>query len=245
MSFRATSATAVRVLGQLRRDPRTIVLLLGVPIVLVFLLNQIFSDRPEVFQQIGGPLLGLFPLITMFLVTSITMLRERVSGTLERLMALPLAKLDVLAGYGIAFAVFAALQATLVSLVAFGTLGLHTQGPAWAVVLLAIANAVLGTSLGLFVSAFARTEFQAIQFMPAFVFPQILLCGLFIPREQMAGWLRGLSDAFPFTYAYDALHQATSLGSFGGRFALDLGITLGVTVLALALGASTLRRRTG
>jgi len=245
VSFRATSATAIRVLNQLRRDPRTIVLLLGVPIVLVFLLNQIFADRPEVFQQIGGPLLGLFPLITMFLITSITMLRERVSGTLERLMALPLAKFDVLAGYGIAFALFAAVQATLVSIVAFGALDLHTQGPAWAVVLLAISNAILGTSLGLFVSAFARTEFQAIQFMPAFIFPQILLCGLFIDRAQMAGWLRGLSDAFPFTYAYDALHQATALGAFGGRFALDLGVTLGVTVLAIALGASTLRRRTG
>jgi ABC-2 type transport system permease protein len=173
------------------------------------------------------------------------MLRERVSGTLERLMALPLAKLDVLAGYGIAFAIVAALQATLVSIVAFGFLGLHTQGPSWAVVLLAVSNAALGMSLGLFVSAFARTEFQAIQFMPAFILPQILLCGLFTPRAQMAGWLRGISDVLPFTYAYDALSRATQLGLFDGRFALDLGITLGVTVLALALGASTLRRRTG
>lgn len=245
MSFRATFATALRVLKQLRRDPRTIALLLFVPIVLVFLLDQVFHTRREVFQQIGGPLLGLFPLITMFLVTSITMLRERVSGTLERLMALPLAKLDVLAGYALAFALLAAVQATLVSIVAFGFLGLHTQGPSWAVVLLAVSNAVLGMSLGLFVSAFARTEFQAIQFMPAFIFPQILLCGLFTPRAQMAGWLRGISDVFPFTYAYDALHRATALGVFDGRFALDLTVTLGVTVLALALGASTLRRRTG
>jgi ABC-2 type transport system permease protein len=245
MSFRATFATAIRVLNQLRRDPRTVLLLLAVPVVLIYLLDQLFADRREVFQQVGGPMLGLFPLIAMFLVTSITMLRERVSGTLERLMALPLAKLDVLAGYAIAFAVFAAVQATLVSVVAFGFLGLHTQGPSWAVVLLAVANAVLGMSLGLFVSAFARTEFQAIQFMPAFILPQILLCGLFTPRSQMAGWLRGLSDALPFTYAYEALSRATQQGLFDGRFALDVAVTLGVTVLALALGASTLRRRTG
>ena len=245
MSFRATFATALRVLKQLRRDPRTIALLLLVPVVLIFLLEQLFHDRRQVFQQIGGPLLGMFPLIAMFLVTSITMLRERVSGTLERLMALPLAKLDVLAGYAIAFALVAAVQATLVSIVAFGFLGLHTQGPSWAVVLLAVSNAVLGMSLGLFVSAFARTEFQAIQFMPAFIFPQILLCGLFTPRAQMAGWLRGVSDVLPFTYAYDALHRATALGTFDGRFALDITVTVGVTVLALALGASTLRRRTG
>ena len=245
MSFRATFATARRVLIQLRRDPRTLALLLFVPVALVLLLEQLFSDRRPVFQQIGGPLLGMFPLIAMFLVTSITMLRERVSGTLERLMALPLAKLDILAGYGLAFGLLAAVQAILVSVVAFGFLGLHTEGPSWAVVLLAIANAILGMSLGLFVSAFARTEFQAIQFMPAFILPQILLCGLFTPRGQMAGWMRGLSDALPFTYAYDALHRATALGTFDGRFALDLTVTIGVTVLALALGASTLRRRTG
>ena len=245
MSFRATFATALRVLTQLRRDPRTLALLLLVPVALVFLLEQLFADRRVVFQQIGGPLLGMFPLIAMFLVTSITMLRERVSGTLERLMALPLAKLDILAGYALAFALVAALQAVIVSTVAFGFLGLHTQGPSWAVVLLAVSNAILGMSLGLFVSAFARTEFQAIQFMPALIFPQILLCGLFTPRAQMAGWMRALSDVLPFTYAYDALSRATKLGVFDGRFALDLTVTVGVTVLALALGASTLRRRTG
>ena len=87
MSFRATFATARRVLNQLRRDPRTIALMLLVPVVLVFLLEQLFADNRVVFQRIGGPLLGLFPLIAMFLVTSITMLRERVSGTRERLMA--------------------------------------------------------------------------------------------------------------------------------------------------------------
>jgi ABC-2 type transport system permease protein len=245
VSFRATFATARRVLTQLRRDPRTLALLLFVPVALVLLLEQLFSDRRPVFQQIGGPLLGMFPLIAMFLVTSITMLRERVSGTLERLMALPLAKLDILAGYGLAFGLLAAVQAILVSVVAFGFLGLHTEGPSWAVVLLAISNAILGMSLGLFVSAFARTEFQAIQFMPAFILPQILLCGLFTPRAQMAGWMGGISDLLPFTYAYDALHRATALVVFDGRFALDLTVTVGVTVLALALGASTLRRRTG
>jgi ABC-2 type transport system permease protein len=245
VSFRATFATALRVLNQLRRDPRTLALLLFVPVILVFLLEQLFADRRMIFQQIGGPLLGLFPLIAMFLVTSITMLRERVSGTLERLMALPLAKLDILTGYAIAFGLVAALQAILVSIVAFGFLGLNTKGPSWVVVLLAISNAILGMALGLFVSAFARTEFQAIQFMPAFILPQILLCGLFTPRSQMAGWMRALSDVLPFTYAYDALHRATALGVFDGRFVLDLAVTLGVTVLALALGASTLRRRTG
>ncbi len=243
MSVRITAAVALRALSQLRRDPRTIALIMGVPCLLETLLEQLFKGRSPVFQQVGAPLLGLFPFVTMFLVTSITMLRERTSGTLERLMTLPLGKLDLLAGYGIAFALVAVVQAALVSTLTFGVLGLVVAGPRTVVVALAVANAVLGTALGLFVSAFAQTEFQAVQFMPAVVFPQILLCGLFVPRGSMAGWLLGLSDAMPLTYAYDALAHTAS-NTLGTRFAIDVVVVGGCILLALALGAATLRRRT-
>jgi len=243
MSLRVTGAVALRVLAQLRRDPRTVALIVVVPCVLEALLKELFAGRLEVFQHVGAPLLGLFPFITMFLVTSITMLRERTSGTLERLMTLPLAKLDLLAGYGAAFALMAAIQAAVVSLVAFGALGLDVQGPRLVVVALAIANAVLGSALGLFVSAFAQTEFQAVQFMPATVLPQILLSGLFVSRAQMASWLRWISDALPLTYAYDALAH-TAADDLDARFSADVGVVCGCIVLALALGAATLRRHT-
>lgn len=243
MSLRVTGAVTVRVLSQLRRDPRTLVLILGVPCLLETLLEQLFKQRGDVFQHVGAPLLGMFPFVTMFLVTSITMLRERRSGTLERLMTMPLGKLDLLAGYGIAFAVVAALQAAVVSALTFGLLGLDVAGPRWLVGALAVANAVLGTALGLFVSAFAQTEFQAVQFMPAIVLPQIMLCGLFVSRDAMAGWLHGLSDALPFTYAYDALARTTT-NSLGSSFAIDVVVVCGCVLLALALGAATLRRRT-
>ena len=243
MSLRVTGAVAARVLAQLRRDPRTLVLILGVPCLLETLLEQLFTGRGEIFQHVGAPLLGMFPFVTMFLVTSITMLRERRSGTLERLMTMPLGKLDLLSGYGVAFALLAALQAAVVSALAFGALGLEVAGPRWLVGALAVANAVLGTSLGLFVSAFPQTEFQAVQFMPAIVLPQIMLCGLFVSRDAMAGWLRGISDALPFTYAYDALARTTT-DSLDGRFAVDVVVVGGCILLALALGAATLRRRT-
>jgi ABC-2 type transport system permease protein len=243
VSGRVTLAVTLRVLSQLRRDPRTIALIIVVPCVLETLLKELFSGRAGTFQSIGAPLLGLFPFITMFLVTSITMLRERTSGTLERLMTLPLAKLDLLAGYGLAFGLMAAIQAAAVSGVAFGLLGLDVEGPRSVVVALAIGNAVLGSALGLFVSAFAQSEFQAVQFMPAVVFPQILLCGLFVPRSQMATWLRWFSDALPLTYAYDALAH-TAGNTLDTRFAVDVGVVGGCIVLALALGAATLRRRT-
>lgn len=244
MTARITFATTVRVLAQLRRDPRTIALLLAVPSVLVVLLKEIFAGRPGVFQSIGAPVVGIFPFVSMFVVTSVTMLRERVSGTLERLMTMPLAKLDLLVGYGLAFALVAAIQATFVSLLALGVLGLEVRGPEWALVALAVGNAVLGMSLGLFASAFARTEFQAVQFMPALVLPQILLCGLIVARAEMAEWLQLVSALLPMTYAYDALARVATGGPYGVRFAVDVTVTLGVTVLALALGAATLRRRT-
>jgi ABC-2 type transport system permease protein len=244
MNARAAGATAVRVLTQLRRDPRTVALILGVPCLLEVLLKEIFSGQPAIFQHVGAPLLGLFPFVSMFVVTSVTMLRERTSGTLERLMTLPLAKVDVLAGYASAFALMAAVQATLVSVLSFGALGLDVAGPRWAVVALAVGNATLGMALGLFVSAFATTEFQAVQFMPAIVLPQLLLSGLFVARDDMARWLQWISDALPLVYAYDALARVARGGGYGNRFGADVAVMVGAALLALFLGAATLRRRT-
>jgi ABC-2 type transport system permease protein len=242
MSLRVTLATAERVLRQIRHDRRTIALLLVVPCVLVTLIKYVFDGMP-VFDRIGPPLLGIFPLVSMFLVTSIAMLRERTTGTLERLLTMPLAKLDLLVGYGLAFALMAAIQASVVSVVAFGVLDLHVAGAKWGVVLLATANAVLGMALGLFVSAFARSEFQAVQFMPAFLLPQLLLCGLLTPRENMARVLEIASWAAPMTYAYGALDRV-SRGQYGSTLAAYVLAVCGFIVVALVAGALTLRRRT-
>ena len=244
MSARVTSATATRVLAQLRRDPQTLALVLVAPCVIVALAKYLLDDQPETFDRIGGPMLGLFPFIQMFLITSITVLRERTSGTLERLLAMPLAKLDILAGYALAFALLAAAQAAAVSAVAFGLLGLDVTGPASAVLALAIANALLGVSLGLLVSAIATTEFQATEFMPAFILPQILLCGLLVPRDQMAPALQTLADALPLTYAFDALDRVARGDGLSGRLTIDVAVIAAVTLTALALGTTTLRRRT-
>jgi ABC-2 type transport system permease protein len=245
VSATTTLATAERVLSQIRRDPRTIALLLLVPALLLVLLYFMFEGDRRTFQSIGAPLCGLLPFMIMFLVTSIAMLRERTGGTLERLMTLPLAKSDVLAGYGLAFGLLASLQAIVVCGVGFVALGLDAAHGAWLVGVFAIANAVLGMALGLFVSAFARTEFQAVQFLPAFILPQLLLCGLFVSRSDMAGALHAISWALPLTYAYDALNRVTDPGPLGTAGAVDIAAIVVATVAALGLGALTLRRRTG
>lgn len=243
MSFRGTFSTMARVLGQLRRDRRTLAMVFVVAPALLALFKYLYYNTPVTFDRIGAPMIGLWPLILMFLITSIAMLRERTTGTLERLMSLPIAKLDILMGYGLAFAVLAALQASIAGLVGFGLLGVQAQGPDWAVVLLAIANALLGMSLGLFFSAFARTEFQAVQFMPAILIPQVIVSGLLLPREMMPRALEIISGALPVTYAYDALAKVTA-NDFTAWFWYDVIIVVGAILIALVLGAVTLRRRT-
>ena len=241
MSGRITLATTVRVLAQIRHDPRTIALLLVVPSVLLFLLQQLLGD-PQ-FDRLGAPMVGMFPFITMFLVTSIAMLRERTTGTLERLMTMPLAKLDLLGGYGIAFALLATVQALVTSAVAFLALGLDAAGSTWLIIALAVLNAVLGSALGLLASAFAASEFQAVQFMPAFVLPQILLCGLLIPIDQMAGWLEAIASVLPLTFAFEALDAVAVDGSALGDVADQIAVLAGMTAVAIGLAALTLPRR--
>jgi ABC-2 type transport system permease protein len=242
MSARITAATALRVLQQIRHDRRTIALLLIVPSVLLFLLSEMLGETQ--FNRLGAPMLGMFPFITMFLVTSIAMLRERTTGTLERLMTMPLAKLDLLGGYGIAFALLATVQALVTSAFVFGVLGLDTPGAAGLIIFLAVLDAVLGSALGLLASAFAATEFQAVQFMPAFVLPQILLCGLLVPREQMADWLDAIASVLPLTFAFDALDAVAVDGSGLGEVSGEIAVLAAMAAVAIALGALTLRRRT-
>ncbi len=243
MNLRITLAIATRVLTQLRRDHRTLAMLLVLPCLLQALLWWVFQETPLVFDRIGPALLAIFPFFVMFLVTSVTTLRERSSGTLERLFTMPMGRLDFLLGYALAFGAVAAVQASLAAGVAIGLLDLDIRGAAGLLVVVGVADAVLGTALGLFVSAFARTEFQAVQFLPAIVVPQILLCGLLVPRDRLPRALEIVADLLPLSYAVDAMEQlATSTRS--GEVWRDVAIVAGFAVAALALGAATLRRRT-
>jgi ABC-2 type transport system permease protein len=243
MNVRITLATTRRILAQLRHDHRTVGLLIGVPSLLMVLLRYVI-DNPLAFDRFGPMLLGLFPFIVMFIVTSVGTLRERTGGTLERLMTTPLGKLDLLVGYALAFGALALVQVGIVTAISMTWLGLDLAGPVWVLLLVAVLDALLGMALGLFASAFARTEFQAVQFMPAFVLPQTLLCGIIVARDQMATWLEWISNVLPLSYAVEAMQRLTGEANVSGVLVRDMVIIAGCAVLALALGAATLRRRT-
>ena len=236
-------ATARRVLLQLRGDRRTLGLLLALPCVLLTLLAWVFADAPGTFDRVGPALLAVFPLTTMFVVTSVATLRERTSGTLERLLTLPIGRLDILLGYALAFGAVAVVQTALVSAIALGPLDLAVRGSTGLVVVVALLSALLGNTLGLFTSAFAATEFQAVQFLPAFVIPQLLVCGLFVPRPLMPRPLQLASDVLPMTYVVDGMQRAVAVGGSAHEL-VDLGIVAACVLAALGLGAITLRRRT-
>lgn len=243
MNAGRTFATAGRVLRQLSHDHRSVALLLIAPSLLVGLFAWLFVDQDKVFETVGPAILALFPFVVMFLITSITTLRERRSGTLERLITTPLGKGDFIAGYALAFGAAAVLQALITVGFAVWVCGLQVDGPLWQLGLVAVVDAVLGTALGLLASAFARTEFQAVQFMPILVFPQILLGGIIMPRDQMPDVLQAISDWLPLSYAVDAVNAVTA-GDEGWEVGRPLLVVAAFVLGAIVLASLTLRRRT-
>lgn len=236
-------ATSRRVLQQLSHDRRSIALIVLLPSILLALFKYIYDGQPAIFNRVGPQMLGLFPFIVMFLVTSVTMVRERTSGTLERLLTTPLKRGELIGGYAIAFGIAALVQALVSAGVAIWLLDLNVQTP-WAIVLFAVVDAVLGTALGLLMSAFARTEFQAVQFMPLVVVPQILLCGLLAPRDSLPKVLNWISDVLPLSYATDSFTELANSDVWSSALGRNLGILVGCCAVAIALASLTLRRRT-
>ncbi len=243
MSIKRTLATSKRVFNQLLHDPRTLVLLFVVPPILLALLKYVFEDQSKLFDNIAPLLLGVFPMIMMFLITSIVTLRERTNGTLDRLMTMPISKLDFIFGYAIVFGLIGFLQSIITGVIMFNLLGVDVPGGILPTLIGAVLAASLGTAMGLFLSAFAGSEFQAIQFMPAFIFPQLLTCGLFVARDNMAEPLQWFANAMPLTYSVDAMQQVAKYSEWTSEMTNDFLVVAGFVIAALILGSATIHRQ--
>lgn len=243
MSLTHTFHTAARVLRQLRHDHRTIGLILFVPSLLLVILYYVFEGNSSLFNNVAPLLLGIIPFTLMFIVTSVAVLRERISGTLERLLISRASRLDILFGYALAFGLLALIQASIASLITTEFLDITIEGSLVALLGIAVLAGVLGMAFGLLFSAFARNEFQAVQFMPAFVLPQFLTCGLFIPREQMATLLKYFSDVMPITYVVEAMQEVSQSAAWTADLSVGVAVMAGLTLLALSLGAASLKSK--
>ncbi|GAA2183046.1 ABC transporter permease [Brooklawnia cerclae] len=244
MNPRTLFATVGRILGQMRHDPRTMAIVTVIPLVVVTLLHYLFDEREPVVSFIEAVMLVVFPIVVMFLLTAVATVRERTSGTLERLMTTPIRKADILFGYAIAFGLLATVLAAVAAVFVYQVLDMQVAGPVWAVLLTAVVSAQLGVAFGLLASAVSRSEFQAVQLFPVLAVPQLLLCGLFVSRDQMADWLRVLSDLMPMTYGVEAMTEVLGSAEPTTRYWRDLGIVAGCVVALLAIASATLRRRT-
>jgi len=243
MNLKRTFATMLRVLKQLRHDHRTLALILFVPSILLIVLSYVFENNSQVFEGIAPLILGIIPFTLMFIVTSVAVLRERTSGTLERLLISPASRLDILFGYAGAFALLAFVQAALASFITIVVFNVPIAGNTASLLTVAVLAGILGMSLGLFFSSFAKNEFQAVQFMPAFVLPQFLTCGLFTPRDDMASFLRYFSDLMPITYVVEAMRQIKTSFTWTGDLTFDVAVIAGFILVALVLGALSLKPR--
>lgn len=242
MSPKRTLITAARVLRQLRHDHRTMGLIFIMPAVLISVLFFVFDGNRNLFDSIAPLLLGVIPFTLMFIVASVAVLRERTAGTLERLLTSPASKLDILLGYAIAFASLALVQASVATVVTIYVLNVTIANSSLILLLIATLSGLLGMAFGLLFSAFAKNEFQAVQFMPAFVLPQFLTCGLFTPREKMAEFLQIFSDFMPITYVVKALQEIKGASNWTSDLTTNVLVISGFIIAALILGALSLKK---
>ncbi len=187
------------------------------------------------------PFLAFF---LIFVLTDVSFLRERASGTLERLLASPLQRAELVLGYVLGFLLFALLQTVILVLFAIFVLGLRTNGSIAAIFVAQIAMVLVAVNLGLLLSAFARNEFQAVQFIPVVLLPQLLLSGILIPIQSLPALLRPLAWLMPLTYANEASRDVMVKGAplTDPIVFRDLGALVLLAVALALLASRTIRR---
>ena len=235
---------AGRVIRQLLRDRRTIALIIVVPMVVMTLIGLSFPEG-MVLDQIAPALLATMVLFFSFLLTGISFLRERSQGTMERLMASPVSRLDVVLGYLFGFFIFALAQTLIILLFTIYVLDVSYYGDLWQIFVFQIIIIAGAVNLGIFTSTFARNEFQMVQFIPLILFPQIFLCVVIWPVEQMPDYLQWIGKFMPLKYGVDGLRDIMLSGMSLIDVWFELLVLVGFAVVTSVLATLTLRRGVG
>jgi len=232
---------AGRVMRQLIRDRRTIALLIIVPLVIASLIGVSVPDK-RILDYTAPAILAVLILFFGFLLTGISFLRERTQGTLERLMASPVSRLDIVGGYLLGFLLFALVQTMILFFYLIYVLNVNYYGELWQILVFQVIIGIGAVCLGTFCSVFARNEFQMIQFIPLIIVPQIFLCGLLWPVNQMPEYLQWLANCLPLTYGVEGIRAMMLQGQNLLDIGKDVGVLAAYAVGLLILAAITLRR---
>ena len=239
--FSQTLTIAGRVILQLLRDRRTMVLLVLVPLVIASIVGVSIPER-QMLDYIAPAVLAVLILFFGFILTGISFLRERSQGTLERLMASPVSKLDVVGGYLLGFLLFAVLQTLILFFYFIYVLDVSFAGALWQIIVFEVIIGILAVCLGIFTSVFARNEFQMVQFIPLIILPQIFLCGLLWPVAQMPDYLQWIAKFLPLTYGVDGIRALMLNGQGLLDIGKEIGVLAGYAAGLMVLASLTLRR---
>ena len=242
MSPDRTLAIAQRITSQMLRDHRSLALIFVAPLVVMSLVGLSFFEQREVLDRVAPALMAVFALFFTFILTGVSFLRERAQGTLERLLTTPVGRGDILVGYLLGFLIFAAAQSLVILLFTILVLQVDYQGSLWRIFVLLIVLTVVAVNLGIFISTFARNEFQVVQFILLVLAPQIFLSGVILPVEQMPSYLKAIAQVLPLTYAVEGLRGIMLGGQDLGDVVGELAVLAGFAVVLLALAAATVRR---
>jgi len=238
---RSSLTIANRIINQLVRDRRTIALLVVAPLLVASIVGVSIPER-GMLDYIAPAILAMLILFFGFLLTGINFLRERSQGTLERLMASPVSRLDIVAGYIGGFLIFALLQTMIIFFYMAYVLDINFRGDLWQILVFQVVIGIGAVCLGTFISMFARSEFQITQFIPIIILPQVFLCGLLWPVEQMPDYLQWVSKFLPLTYAVSGLRDIMLGGQSLLDVGFDLGILVGFAVVMSVVASLTLKR---
>lgn len=243
ISMGRSLAIALRIVRQVRRDHRSLALIIVAPVVVMSLVGFSFFERREILDNVAPALLAVFAFFFVFILTGVSFLRERAQGTLERLLTTPVSRADILLGYLLGFLLFATVQTLVILLFTVWILQVEYRGDLWQVMVLLLTVTVVGVNLGIFISTFARNEFQVVQFIPLVLAPQIFLSGLILPVEELPGLFQAASSVLPLTYAVEGLREIMLRGGGLGDVVRELAVLLAFAVGLLVLASATVRRR--
>jgi ABC-2 type transport system permease protein len=239
----STLTIARRIIIQLVHDRRTIALLVMAPLIIASIVGVSIPDK-RMLDYTGPAILAVLILFFGFLLTGINVLRERSQGTMERLMASPATRLDIVGGYLLGFLMFALIQTLIIFFYMVYVIRINFQGELWQILVFQVIIGIGAVCLGTFISVFARNEFQMMQFIPLIIVPQVFLCGLLWPVEQMPDYLQWIGKFLPLTYGVEGIRALMLEGKGLLDIGKDIGILAAYAVALVVIAALTLRRGT-